>query len=162
MWTSPLGFCIYVDESYFIIKEHSVICSGLLLCTREGLNSGRVLFRFFLFIFWRDHQYHSHLTMMIVLIGHDESLTKILLQFRSADIKADPQFDVPFSHLKNTNTVMLFRSLLTLATLCFPDMCTEVNCGQGSLLNIVVLTEHSCPSKSECGSLPNHLDRGLV
>lgn len=24
---------------------------------------------------------------------------------------------------------MLFRLLLTLATLCFPDMCTEVNCG---------------------------------
>lgn len=37
--------------------------------------------------------------------------------------------------------MMLFRSLLTLATLCFPDMCTEVNCGQRSLLNIVVLTE---------------------
>lgn len=67
--------------------------------------------------------------MMIVLIGHDESLTKILLQFRSADIKADPQFDAPFAHLKNTSTAMLFRLLLTLASLCFPDMCTEVNCG---------------------------------
>lgn len=67
--------------------------------------------------------------MMIVLIGHDESLTKILLQFRSADIKADPQFDAPFAHLKNTSTAMLFRLLLTLASLCFPDMCTELNCG---------------------------------
>lgn len=84
-----------------------------------------------------------------VLIGHDESLTKILLQFRSADIKADPQFDAPFAHLKNTNTAMLFRLLLTLATLCFPDMCTEVNCGQGSLLNIVVLTEIYQEAKRE-------------
>lgn len=112
-----------------------------------------------------------------VLIGHDESLTKILLQFRSADIKADPQFDAPFAHLKNTNTAMLFRLLLTLATLCFPDMCTEVNCGisfkySGTDWNLSGSQEgkgwrgkwemHSCPSKSECGSLPNHFDRGLV
>lgn len=112
-----------------------------------------------------------------VLIGHDESLTKILLQFRSADIKADPQFDAPFAHLKNTSTAMLFRLLLTLASLCFPDMCTEVNCGisfkySGTDWKLSGSQEgkgwrgkwemHSCPSQSECGCLPNHFDRGLV